>query len=720
VPIAADLVGRLSDRATTRDVAAGEVVITAGEAPDGLVRVVNGSLRVTGRRGRRTLLLGTLGPGDVVGEVSLLAGGRAGATVTALEDCVVEVVDIATARAVVAADPSLAEQLAVEAADRLDRNTLVLLLADLLDLDDASLLATAAQLVPLRRVPAGTVLLREGDPGDLAMLVVAGRLAVDRAGPDGPERLARLGRGQIVGEAALLTGRPRSATVTAVRDTVVAEIARETFLELASAEPRMLLAVMRQVVERASRPVGLDRHAVSTVALASVSPRVNTRVLSTRFVTTLSAFGPVGLLTPALVDRALEAPGLGMSEPEDPGAARVAALLHEHEQANELLVLEAGPQADGWSRRAARAADRFVVVLSGSPDAAEVAAARALLADVPHGTTTIAVLDHAADVERPRGTAALRDELGVDDVLHVRDGSAADLGRVARLVASRGVALVLGGGGARGFAHLGVQRALAELGVPVDLVVGSSIGAPLAGAIGCGVEHAELVPVATRLFDNLLDYTLPVVSLIKGERIAASIEWQFGDWDFEDTWIPFRCVTTNLTTSRSEVHASGPIAPMVRASVAIPGVMPPVPRGDDLLVDGGLLDNLPVDVAAKDGRCSTIIAVDVAPRTGPRARADYGLSVSGWEALRANLGRGRSHFPGITAVLLRSMLVGAMVNRDRQLEDAGVDLLLELPIRGTGLLEFDKVEPVAAEGYELALPLVEAWLADGGWLPATD
>lgn len=248
--------------------------------------------------------------------------------------------------------------------------------------------------------------------------------------------------------------------------------------------------------------------------------------------------------------------------------------------------------------------------------------------------------------------------------------------------------------------------------MPVDLFGGSSIGAPLAGALAHDLGAATTVQEVRRFFAGLLDYTIPVTSLIKGERISASITTFFGDEDIEDSWIPYICVSTNLTHSRSEIHRRGPAAPAVRASVAIPGVMPPVPSGEDLLVDGGLLDNLPVDVAAADGRCQTIIAVDVAPPTGPRAAGDYGLSVSGWEALRASMRKGRSEFPGLTAALMRSVIVGSIAQRAQALEAAEVDLLPELHVRGVGLLEFEQVDPVVQQGIELARPEIEAWLAE--------
>jgi predicted acylesterase/phospholipase RssA/CRP-like cAMP-binding protein len=716
MPITAEVFADRHLHGEERSVEAGESIIEAGIDAGGLFLLDEGTFTVEVARHGRAITVATVGPGTVVGEISLLAGGLPSSSVIATEPGRVRFLAADTIRPFLEERPEIVDELAAEAKARVDRNQLVLVLSELADTADSALVNDAADAFELMDVPAGCVVFTEGDVADDAYLVVTGRLSVTRKEADEEVELARIGRGQIVGESGLLDQTPRSATITAVRDTVLARIDEASFEHLIGRHPKVMARVTRQIVDRIVRPVGRDRRATSAIAVA-VTADTNTRVMTTRLLEALQAFGTVAHLTSGRIGAELGRPGIASAEIDDPGVPRLGAYLHEVELAHDLLLMEVGDrEPEPWVRRAFGTADRVLLVVSPRPDADERATIHRLVSHVPTRTTVIAVVHHEPDTERPTGSAALAEDLGVDEVLHVRSGSVADLGRVARLATSRAVGLVLGGGGARGFAHIGVYRALVELGIPIDLVAGSSIGAPIAGGIARGITPSEAVPVVERLFENLLDYTVPVVSLIKGERITASIEEAFGAWDFEDMWVPFRCVSTNLTQSRTEVHRHGPAHPMVRASVAIPGVMPPVPHGDDLLVDGGVLNNLPVDVVAAEGRCSTIIAVDVAPPVGPRAKADYGLSVSGWEALRSSLGRGRSSFPGITAVLMRSMLVGSMRDRNRLIAEAPVDLHLQLDLRGVGLLEFDTVQPVATQGYELAKPLIEAWLEErGGW-----
>lgn len=713
------LFARFGDEVSTREVAAGQSIIRHGKAPDGLYRVVTGRFEASVRQRGRTLVLGVLGPGDVVGEISLLAGGLSTATVTAVVDAVVAFVPGAVARGAVDEDPHLVARLSADAVERVDHNALVQLLAEFTDLTEAGQIARAIDELELRRLRSGEELFHQGDPGDSAFLVVSGGVAVVDEHTDGTttER-TRIGRGQLLGEAALFDRQARLATAVAVRDTVVAEMDGDTYQEMLCRNPVTMARFTRQMVERMARPGRRDRRVVSAIAVATTCPRVNSRVVATRVAEALEPFGSVAHLTAARVDADLEVPGIADSGQADPAHARLVAHLHEVEVAHEVTILEVDRRAGEWCRTAVGAADRVMLVVSATPDAEERRAVAELMGACGSTTSVVAVAMHPDETLRPTGSAALRATLGVDRLLHARSRVRGDLDRATRITASRAVGLVLGGGGARGFAHVGVHRVLRERGIPVDVMVGSSIGAPIGGGMATMLEPDEFVPRLRALFAGLLDYTVPVVSLVKGERITHSIEVQFGGWDFEDSWTPFVCVSTNLTHSRTQVHRSGPMSPAVRASVAIPGVLPPVPDGEDLLVDGGVLNNLPVDVLADEGVCGTIIAVDVAPPTGPRAHADYGLSVSGWRALRASVGRKRSGYPGISAVLMRSMLVGSQRDRARVLVEADVDLLLELDLRGVGLLEFDVVDPVVERGAELAAPLVDAWLAGRPWAEA--
>jgi predicted acylesterase/phospholipase RssA len=507
--------------------------------------------------------------------------------------------------------------------------------------------------------------------------------------------------------------------VRALRDTTLAAFSADVFEDLVARSPGLMLHVARALIGRLRRPPRRTFDRAASIAIATTAS-IDPHPIVEGVVAAITRFGSVRVLSSTSVDRILNRPGISQAARDNVGVPRLVEFMHEADVGNDYVVLEADQTLTGWTRRALRQADRIVIVSSPDPDREESAWIEALLAevrDLEHVSVMLAVV-HPRTADRPRSTASLLARLGIDEVLHLRAGAKADIARLGRLASGNGVGLVLSGGGARGFGHLGVYRALVEAGVPIDAVGGCSIGAPLGAAIAGGVPLASLVSVVQRQFDHLLDYTLPMVSLVKGQRISASIDATMGGWDIADLWLPFYCVSTNLTQSRLEIHRRGSAALAVRASVAIPGILPPVPVDGDLLVDGGVLNNLPFEVMRKDRRIDTVIAIDAAPSRGPRASFDYGTSVSGFRALASSVRRSGSDYPNVAGVLLRSMLVGAVHNQRISSVDGAIDLMVKLDLPGVGLLDFKRVAEVAATGYESSLPVVNDWARQAGWSAA--
>jgi len=571
--------------------------------------------------------------------------------------------------------------------------------------------------VEWRRLEAGEVLFDEGDASDSAYFIVGGRLTASVRSARGEDvRLGELGRGDVVGELGLLDNAPRSATVRAVRDSTLATLRSATFERLVTKSPALMLHVARGVISRLR--VQPRRSGTASSIAVAVTASVDADELAAAIADSIGRFGSVRHLSSGRVDRYLNRDDISQATSENVGVPRLTEFMHEADVGSDHLVLQTDPTVTGWTRRALRQADRVLLIVSPRPGPAErahIASLLDVLDDLPHVRRMLGVL-HPAGTDRPRNTAQLLADFGADEVVHVRSGSSVDFGRVARLASGHGVGLVLSGGGARGFAHLGAIRALRESGVPIDAVGGCSMGAPIAGGVALDLGDDELIALAERQFHKLLDYTVPVVALLKGERISRNIGASFGAWDIEDLWLPYYCVSTNLTRSTLEVHRRGSAAQAIRASVAIPGVLPPVPVDGDLLVDGGVLNNLPAQTMRLDSTIGTVIAIDVAPQQGPRARADFGTSVSGFRALRATVGRAKSDYPSVSSVLLRSMLTGAVHNQERTLRDGVIDLLVQMHLPGVGLLDFDRVREVAGVGYHDSLESIGDWATEQSWI----
>ena len=695
----------------------GDVLVTEGDEANEVFVVRSGRMTAWSNTLQGNVMIAVLEAGQVIGEVTAVAGGRRTATVRSDGDSVVLSVSRRSFERWLDHHLDVADALAEQARSRIDRAEVARMLSAVIGSTDTTIVQQIVDRVEWRRLEAGEVLFEQGDHSDAAYFVVSGRLLVVMDADGAAARTVReLGRGEIVGELGLLDTAPRSATVRAIRDTTLGVYPTALFGELVTRHPGLMLGVARGILARLRRPAQRLVDRAGSVAVIVCAPNAPEDLVST-MVDEVARHGTVAHLSSQRVNQLLNRDEIAQVATDHVGLPRLAEFMHESDVTNDHVILHADSEMTPWTRRALRQADRAVMVVSPNPSPDEIRRIQAVtevLDTVSHVVRMLAVVQPAG-VERPRGTAALLQRCAASEIVHLRHGSIGDVQRLARLATGHGVGVVFGGGGARGFAHIGVYRALCELGVPIDHIGGCSIGAPIGGGIALGMNPDELTELVRSQFHRLLDYTIPVVSLIKGGRISRAIESYFAASDIEDLWLPYYCVSTNLTTSRLEVHRRGSAARFIRASVAIPGVLPPVSFQGELLVDGGVLNNLPVTPMRNDGAIGTVIGVDVAPAQGPRAKADFGTAVSGWRALGASLRR-KNTFPSMSAVVLRSMLTGA-VSHQREAINAGVvDLMVNMHLPGVGLLEFDRVTDVSRAGYDKALPVVAEWANGQSWL----
>jgi predicted acylesterase/phospholipase RssA/CRP-like cAMP-binding protein len=690
----------------------GTVIVQTGDRADHTFVIVSGSARVQTSDGVR---LAVLGSGELVGELSILAGGTRSADVIAIETVTARRIDRAAFIGMVESQPELERDVANEIVRRLDEHHVAAFVTRVLGADVDLPFEDLRDHLSWQWIPAGHDLFRVGDPAESGYLVISGRLRVVGPDEDGTEiTLGEIGADEFVDKSGIFTVGERSVTVQAIRDSLVAEVTREAAVALLGKHPAAMGTLLLDLGRRVRH--GIATTARRTVAL-TVTADVDTRVFGARLHREMAKAESCAHVWEGWVDTHLSQPGAAQAGRGEPAEARLLQLLHEIELSNRHLLLETGRSWTSWSERAARQADRLVACISPDPSPDEARVVDLLFSSGPQHAERVIVFIHPPGTDRPRGSAQWVERWNADRICHVVSGSAADMARLGRMLTGTSVGLVLGGGGARGFAHVGARRAMVELGIPIDMVGGSSIGGALGGGFAMGKSHEDTVDSVERLFKGLLDYTIPVVSLVKGEAITKAITDMYEGWTFEDLWRPFFCISTNLTRSIETIHRRGELVTPIRASVSIPGVMPPVAWGDDLLVDGGVLNNLPADVMRPDVEEGTIIACDVAPPRGPRAKGEMALSVSGWEALRSRATKGKASFPGVTAMLMRTMIAGSVREQSRMLANGSVDLHLYLDLRGVSLLDFDRVRPVVDQGYEVAMPLLEAWLAsrDRGW-----
>ncbi len=546
-------------------------------------------------------------------------------------------------------------------------------------------------------VPGGGWLFRQGDPASALFLIARGRLQVwgepEEAGA--PRLLGELGSGESVGEVGLLTGGTRTAGVRAIRDSLLLRLDRTAFHRLAARHPALVLNLTAQVAERLRDRTspgsgvarGLENLAVLPVGVGGREGR-----FAAELATALEAHDSVLHLDSGWAGDRAESP--------------LAEALHEQEARHRFVVLEAEPRRSPWSELCRRHADVLLLVAdaSASPSAGPWAT---LEGKAGAAARRILVLLHPG--EQVSGTARWLELLPADQVHHVRAGSAArDIARLARVLAGEAIGLVLGGGAARGFAHVGVIRALDEAGIPVDWVGGSSIGSVFAATSALDWSPSRIEELARQAFveeNPLGDFTIPLVSLLSGRRLRRLVHQHFAG-DIEDLPIPYFCVSSHLDRGELTVHERGPLWRAIRASVALPGVLPPAVIDGHLAIDGGILNNLPVDVM-RERPVGRVIGVDLSARK--ERQVDYDEVPGPLEILRSRLlpfGT-RRRAPSILSLMMKASLVASAAHSRAMHKQA--DLLLTPPVGGFGLLDVRSFDRIVAVGYEHARERLGSW-----------
>lgn len=570
-------------------------------------------------------------------------------------------------------------------------------------LDDVSL-ERLAESATTEVVEAGHVLMAEGDIASDAYIVITGRLEVRASDTAGNQSVVgELGPGDVVGEMALLTGAPRSATVRALRDALLIRLARADCLRVVRDDPRVLIDLARTLVTRLDRSIH-ERRPVRARSVICIIP-AGEGGDHLRFVDEFSAALRSGISV-GVVGRDDVSDLVGDAKPLD----ALMSFLQRAESSHDLTVLVGDEHGDAWTTLCARQADVVLLVGTASGLAAWNDAERALedlrSEDVNLRSHLVIVHDGAP----PTHTRRLLEMRSVDRHHHVRIDNQADLARVARIVTGTSVGLVLSGGGARGFAHLGAIRALTEAGVPIDHIGGTSIGASVGAAYAMGWDWDTMVAnekYVTVGQGKLVDLTLPVLALGRGGRLTSGIRKVFGASEMADLWFDFFCVSTDLTVGESRVHTTGPVWQAVRASVGIPGIFPPL-RADDghVLVDGSVLDNLPVDTMRAICTPATVIAVDLRGSAALQASdlPDDGV-VSGWKvgASRLRPGRRAPELPGIIELISAASSVAG------RHESNHADRLLSPPVQSYGVLDFAANERIIDVGYRHVRDALETW-----------
>ncbi|HEX2076486.1 MAG TPA: cyclic nucleotide-binding and patatin-like phospholipase domain-containing protein [Longimicrobium sp.] len=694
--------------------AAGGVLLRTGQAPPAFYLVLAGELHVAERQpGQDEALLRVIGPGEALDELQVLAGSRGSVEVRAATDAELARVDDRDRDGLATRFPPLRAQW-----ERIQRHQLLCRLHAVFGTMNGELLSELdgmAEWVHRRR---GELLFEQNEAGGALYLVISGRLRTVRIDKGGATRvLGEAARGEMVGEMSFFGCEPRGERVEAVRDSVLVGFTNAEFDTLVARRPQTLRHVTRLVIDRMARGRPETQGRVTNVAVIAASPGAPVAAFCDRLAAALAAHGRTLHLTAQGVEERMAEAGIAQAWGESGDAARLMAWLEAREVDHRFVVYQAEEGASVWTRRCMRQADRVLLVARADedPGPGPVEQALARLEDRATDAYEVLVIVHPDGRVRPSGTRRWLAGRRVREHVHLRWDGAADFARLGRMLAGRSVGLVLGGGGARGFAHIGVLRAMAEAGVPVDFIGGTSMGAAVAAQYALGVPPDELLAVNRRIYLEWRPHkqlTVPMVSLVDNRLAGVCGERVYGDAEIEDLWTPYFCVTSNLTTAEMGVHRTGLLRKYVLASASIPVFAPPVLEGNHLLVDGALLNNLPADVMREQG-VGIVIASEVSLEEDASFTAER--VPTGWEMLRGRFWRpatGPLQFPGIMEVAMRASLLHSSWREKEALSQA--DFCLRPPIEPFALMAFEQMDEIAEVGYAYAREALAEWVKGEG------
>ena len=551
---------------------------------------------------------------------------------------------------------------------------------------DPDLLAAMDEETEWFSVPAGWSVLSAGAAPDGVWFLVSGSLAAFKPVDRGDHKLLGYIRpGEPVGEMALIAREPHSASVFAMRDSELLKLSPSAFERLVQMHPKLMEHMARLMLTRARMNNRTSPRAEPKVyAFIATSPTIDLMLRAKTLQIALKRLGK----RVAIVGE----------ESQGMESAWYDALEHDND-----AVFLITPIADTpWFRTCLRQADRLWLFARAD--------ARPSLPLLPIEDASparqfrlvdVVLLHHGMD-RKAASTSEWREACDAARTFHWRGLDDADSERLARVIAGRSIGLVLSGGGARAYAHIGVVRALREAGLPFDVVGGTSMGAIIAACVAMGWDDNEIEWRIRKAFvesNPLGDYMLPVVALTRGRRVEDRLQEHFGETLIEDLTVPFFAVSTNLAINQLRVHRGGMLRKALRASISLPGILPPVVDGpQSLLVDGAVLKNFPVDIL-KEMHRGPIIGVDVARRDtiDPEDFRDP-PGFFGWVAAH-----GLQAPPPMVSLLMRAATIAIDPWEGR----SGADLLIAPEMADMDMREWKRFDDVVAAGYESAVEALQ-------------
>ncbi len=524
----------------------------------------------------------------------------------------------------------------------------------------------------IKHLQPGDVLFEQGDPSHHLYIIVSGKLhAVMTTPHEGTITIGAINPNEAVGELGALSGEPRSITVKAVVATELLQLPSRIFVQVCQHHPSILEDMSKLIVNRSLRVIDLiarKKKAINCVIVA-IDKNNHTELLYQRLKNGLNT---------------KQSEFFTMRDRNITTILEMATNAQQESRNHYLYMEKFDPEV---INKLSEILTHIYIVTTANSKVFFEHNTKAKLAQISHipNIRTELVLIHDKHVLKPKNTKKWLAHNHFILHHHIRDGYEADYQRLLRFMTGNAHGLVLGGGAAKGIAHVAVIKAMLDANIPIDAIGGTSVGA---GMGLCYIntdnyaqfyETYERFKMLSQRSIRFYHLTWPAISFYSGNPLTNGMQRYFYETKIEDLWLPYFCISSNLTTKQQVVHTRGLAWEALRSSSAIPGVLPPFVKNFEMLYDGGLLNNLPVDVMREFiGRDGQIFASSLQFKSYDRVHYDFPPSVPFFKGLFDKLmGRNKSGiYPPLFETIVNAMLLGASL-KERQ--DGSIANLLFAP-----------------------------------------
>lgn len=477
-----------------------------------------------------------------------------------------------------------------------------------LDQESRDKLAARFNLVELNQ---DENLFFQGDKSENIYFLIKGKLVsltIDLSGET--KIIGYVNVGETVGEIGVLANEPRSLTVRAYTDAALLKLSGKDFKDIAHQYPSVMFAIINPIISRSVNVLEMitSERKNKTVIILPANQETSLHELTDALQKTAEKFTSFLIISDYQTEfsdqdtKAIKDKIRNLSKNKK-HIRKICYILSSHETPLATIAMK-------------RAKTVYIAANADSNPKVSPWLDKKIKEDIHHKSKLILI--HKNEAQDMGFTTEWLELIPTDLHHHIRMNNHKDLNRLLRFIRGKAIGVVLGGGGTRGWAHIGALKAIREAKIPIDIIGGTSVGAVVAGLYCLNQSYKDThdkfyqMVVESKHSISWRNLTWPVISLFNAKYFTHSIMKVFGEKRIEDLWLPYFCITSNLATHAEQIHQSGLLWEVTRASTSIPGIMPPMLLNGKLHLDGGLLNNLPVDIM-RDliGTKGKIIAIDL-------------------------------------------------------------------------------------------------------------